>query len=60
MLENNANLQLQALQQVPHDFILYQPLCLCASQRFVSLLEEDGYVSADDLPLCIFTISKLA
>jgi hypothetical protein len=60
MLEENTNLHLQALQQVPHDFILYQSLSFCASQRFVSLLEKDRYVSADDLPLCILAISKLA
>lgn len=60
MLEENSNLRLQVLQQVSHDFILYQPLSLCTGQCFISLLEKDGYISADDLPLCVFAISKLA
>jgi len=60
MLEENTYLHLQALKQVSHNFILYQPLSLCASQCFVALLKKDGYVSADHLPLRILAVSKLA
>ena len=60
MQEEMTNLSLQALLQVPHNFILYQPLSLCTSQCLVALLKKDGYVSADDLPLCIFPVAKLA
>jgi hypothetical protein len=59
-LEKNAYLHLQVLQQVPHNFILYQPLRLCTSQGLVSLLEKDGYVPANEPSLCILTIPKLA
>ena len=60
MLKENTDMSLQAFYQAPHDFILYQPLSLCASQCFISLLKKDGYISSDDLPLCVFAVSKLA